>query len=115
MHVIKKGDTLHASLCISNSKTGTPVKIADDIEIVAIITNTYNENISDIKIVPMPQETHPGWVELKVSSEVTKTWAPGSAKIEMKVIMKDSTNRENDIIISTENIKFIIEDSSVIL
>lgn len=115
MHVIKKGDTLQASLCISNSKTGTPVKIADDIKIVGIITNTYNENIADINVTVMSQETHPGWIELKVSSEVTKNWAPGSAKIEMKVIMKDSTNTENDIIISTENIKFIIEDSSVIL
>lgn len=115
MHVIKKGDTLHASLCISNSKTGTPVKIADDIEIVAIITNTYNEIIANEIATPMSQETHPGWVELKVSPSVTKTWTPGSAKIEMKVIMKDSTNEENDIVISTENIKFIIEDSSVIL
>lgn len=115
MHVIKKGDTLQASLCISNSKTGTPVKIADDIKIVGIITNTYNENIADIKVTPLSQETHPGWVELKVSSEITKTWPPGSAKIEMKVIMKDGTNTENDIIISTENIKFIIENSSVIL
>lgn len=105
MHHIKIGDTLSATLKMTDESTNKPIVIDNNVTFVSNVTDSYNTVIGDVTIDKLDQILHPGWVRLTVSSIITRTWTPGNASLDVKMIIN------NDIVVSTDTIKFMIDDS----
>lgn len=105
MHTIKVGDTLSATLKMTDESTNKPIVIDNNVTFASSVTDTYNKVIGEVIIEKLDQLLYPGWVSLTVPSQVTHTWKPGNASLDVKMIIN------NDIVVSTDTIKFMINDS----
>ena len=105
MHNIKVGDTLSATLKMTDEATNKPIVIDNNVTFASNVTDSYNKEIATVIIEKFDQITLPGWVNLTVPSTVTRNWKPGNASLDVKMIIN------NDIVVSTDTIKFVIIDS----
>lgn len=105
MHIIKIGDTLSATLKMTDEATNKPIIIDNNVTFVSNVTDSYNTVIGEVIIEKLNQVEFPGWVSLTVPSSVTHTWSPGNASLDVKMIIN------NDVVVSTDTIKFMINDS----
>lgn len=101
MNSIKTGATLSAYIQITNKDNKKPMIIDDSISISGNITNYANKVLTPLKIVIQDQEKYPGFILLNVSADITSTWGPGEAFLNLKLVI-------NKAVVKTDSYKFII-------
>lgn len=105
MHSVKIGDTLSATLKMTDEGTGKPIVIDNNVTFASNVVDSYNKSIAEVIIEKLNQVENPGWVALSVPSSITQNWKAGTASLDVKMIIN------NDIVVSTDTIKFMIIDS----
>ena len=101
MNSIKTGATLSASIQITNKNNKKPMIIDNSVFISGNITNHANKVLTPLEVVVQDQEKYPGFILLNVSADVTSTWGPGEAFLNLKMVINNS-------VIKTDSYKFII-------
>lgn len=90
------------SLELIDRSINKPVVLEPGTTVSALIFDANDVKVSDVSIEYPDQTKYPGWVILKVKSDITETWKEGELFLSAKVTL-------GDIVLKTKTVKFFVE------
>lgn len=99
---IKSGATFSCAVQLFNNSQYAPIIINDNIEISAVLTNSDDTIFSEINVIHVDQDAHPGFVHLYVNPNKTSTWREGEAFLRIKVKIGEQVIKSETMTIMIE-------------